>query len=183
MAKLPVPMPPPGEMLRRRREEMGRRRTYLTLGRRLFLLTAALWIILSQVIMIHRNQGLGMFPAIKDGDLTVSSRLWRELEKDDVVVYRMGGRLQIGRIVATERDVVKMDDSGSLLINGSVQNGQILYPTYARKYAVYPQRIPEGSVYVLGDHRTQSLDSRDHGSVPLDDILGKVIVVIRMRGL
>lgn len=183
MAELPVPMPAPGEMLRRRRLRMLTRNGYLALGWRLFLMTAVVWLAFSQVFVLHRNQGLDMFPAVKDGDLILGWRLQEEYGKNDVILYRLEGKIRLGRIAAMGTDVVMLDDSGSLLVNGSVQNGQILYPTYARENTVYPQRVPEGTVYVLGDHRTQSLDSRDHGCVPLDDIMGKVIAVVRRRGI
>lgn len=183
MAEFPVPMPAPGEMLRRRRRKMLSRKRYLTLGRRTVLLGAAVWLAFSQVFVLHRNEGLGMFPAVKDGDLILGCRMRADYQKEDVILYRLDGEVRLGRVVAMGTDVVMMDETGSLLVNGSIQNGQILYPTYARENTAYPQRVPEESVYVLGDHRTQSRDSRDHGCVPLEDVMGKVIAVFRRRGI
>ncbi len=183
MAKLPVPMPPPDEMLRRRRQERLLKQGYGALGLRLCLLAAAVWLVFSQVFLLHRTQGLGMFPAVKDGDLVLAYRLQQAYGKGDVIAYRLDGTVHLGRIAALETDVVMMDDSGSLLVNGSVQNGEILYPTYARENTVYPQRVQKGMVFVLGDFRTQTQDSRDFGPIPLNDIQGKVIAVVRRRGL
>ena len=76
-----------------------------------------------------------------------------------------------------------MDDSGSLTVNGNPQNGEILYPTFARENSTYPLRVQEGTVYVLGDYRTQTQDSRDFGPIPLEHIQGKVIAIVRRRGL
>lgn len=147
------------------------------------LLTAVMWLTFSQVFLIHRNEGLDMFPMVKDGDLVLVSRLKREWEINDVVVYRLDGKRQLGRIVAMEANVVTMDDSGILLVNGSVRNGQILYPTYARENRETFWRVPEGTVFALGDHRTQSQDSRDYGCIPEEDILGKVIAVLRLQDI
>ena len=71
MGKFPVPMPPPGEMLRRRQAEMVRQRKR-TEGLCFLFLTAAFFVLIfSRVLMIHRNQGLGMFPTAADGDLVL----------------------------------------------------------------------------------------------------------------
>jgi signal peptidase I len=143
----------------------------------------AVWLIFSQVFLLHRNQGLGMFPAVKDGDLVLAYRLHREYGKGDVVVYRREDGLHLGRIAAFGNDVVMMDDSGSLTVNGNPQPGEILYPTYARENTNYPLRVQEGMLFLLGDYRTQTRDSRDFGPIPLDDIQGKVISIVRRRGI
>ena len=180
MAKLPVPMPPPGEMLRRKQKERILRRKRLRWIRGLCLLAAAVWILFSQVLLLCRNRELGMFPTAEYGDLVLADRLCGEYGKGDMVLYRLEGQLRLGRIAASEGDVVTMGSSGSLLVNGSIQTGRILYPTYARNNGPYAQQVPEGKVYILGDHRTQSYDSRDHGCVRVEDILGRVIAVVRL---
>lgn len=183
MAEFPVPMPAPGEMLRRRRQKMRTRKGYLALGRRAVLLVAVAWLLFSQVFLLYIQEGMGMFPAVKEGDLILGYRLQGEYRKEDVILYRVDGEVRLGRIAAVGTDVVRMDERGTLLVNGSVQQEAILYPTYPRETAAGPQRVPEGSVYVLGDHRTQSRDSRDHGCVPQEAIMGRVIAVFRRRGI
>ena len=82
-----------------------------------------------------------------------------------------------------------LDDSGTLLVNGAAQSGEILYPTYPRDAEnaggtlAYPYTVPQDCVFLLGDYRTQSRDSRDFGAVPLSDIQGKVISLLRRRTL
>lgn len=173
----------PMEMARKRKFDLLTRRGYAALGLQLCCIAVALWLVFSQVFLLHRNQGLGMFPTAKDGDLVLAYRLQREYGKGDVVVYRLDGGLHLGRIAAMGSDVVMMDDSGGLSVNGNPQNGEILYPTYARENTVYPLRVQEGMVFLLGDYRTQTQDSRDFGPIPLDDIQGKVITLVRRRGL
>lgn len=124
-----------------------------------------------------------MFPAVKDGDLIFGFRLQREYTKNDVVVYNADGKIRIGRIVAQANDVVTLDDSGTLLVNGTDQSGEIMYPTYAKKGMEYPYRVPEGEIFILGDYRTQTEDSRDFGSIPSEKVQCKVITILRRRGL
>lgn len=174
---------PPVETARKRRYDLLTRRGYVALGLKLIGIAAALWLVFGNVFLLHRNQGQGMFPAVRDGDLILAYRLHRAYGKGDVVLYRLEDGLHLGRIGAMGTDVVMLDDSGSLSVNGNPQNGQILYPTYAGENLTYPLRVQEGTVFVLGDYRTQTQDSRDFGPIPLDDIQGKVIVLIRRRGL
>lgn len=61
----------------------------------------------------------GMFPAIKGGDLLIGFRLQRNFLKNDVVVYKANGKLQVGRILGQETDVITIDDTGQLLVNGT----------------------------------------------------------------
>lgn len=183
MGEKKAPMPPPETVVRRRLTALLTRRGYAALGLRVCVLALAVWVAFSQVFLLTRCDGVGMFPAIKDGDLVLAYRLQQTYAKGDVVVYRRENAVYLGRIAAGGNDVVMLDDSGSLLVNGSAQNGEILYPTYARENTVYPLRVQEGMVFVLGDYRTQTQDSRDFGPIPLNDIQGKVITIVRRRGL
>ena len=164
-------------------EKRSLSRGYVFLLLRIGFLALAVWILFGHVFLLHRVSGQGMYPTIRDGDLVLAYRLHTDYAKGDVVVYRQEDALFLGRVVAGQDDVVMMDDSGDLQINGTTQDGGILYPTYAREDGIYPMWIQDGSVYVLGDYRTRTRDSRDFGPIPVDDILGKVITILRRRGL
>ncbi len=166
-----------------RRNRALDRQGYISLLLRILFLMLAAWILFSQVFLITQVSGNDMFPAVKDGDLVIGYRLQREYAKNDVVVYTADGETHIGRIAARATDVVTLDDSGTLLVNGTAQSGEIMYPTYAKEGLEYPYRIPEGQVFILGDYRTQTEDSRDFGPIPMENVLGKVITILRRRGL
>ena len=74
-------------------------------------------------------------------------------------------------------------ESGVVEVNGSAQGGGILYPTYPKSLLSYPYAVPEDSVFILGDCRTQAEDSRDFGPVQCSAVKAKVITLIRRRGL
>ncbi len=171
------------EVIRRRRSELNINRGYISLLLRVVLITAAGWLVLTQVFLITQVTGNDMFPAVKDGDLIIGFRLQQEYAKNDVIVYTMDGKEYIGRIIAQENDVVMLDESGTLLVNGTAQSGEIMYPTYAKDKLEYPYRVPEGYMFILADYRTQGEDSRDYGPIPLEDVDAKVITILRRRGL
>lgn len=166
-----------------RRNRVLNRQGYASLLRRVLFLALAGWVLFTHVFLITQVSGNEMFPAVKDGDLIIGFRLQQEYSKNDVVAYTENGKTHIGRIVARATDVVTLDDSGTLLVNGTAQSGEILYPTYAKEGITYPYKVPEGQAFILGDYRTQTEDSRDFGSIPLENVQGKVITILRRRGL
>lgn len=171
------------EIINRRRAAALDRQGWMSLLGRVIVIGLAGWALLTQVFLISQTSGNGMFPAVKDGDLIIGFRLQQEYAKEDVVVYLAQGRPQVGRIMARETDVISISESGSVQVNGTPQTGQILYPTYAKEGLTYPYRVPQGCVFVLGDYRTQTKDSRDYGPIPLDQVQAKVITILRRRGL
>lgn len=141
-------------------------------------------LLFTQGFLLMRAPDNGMFPAIKGGDLLIGFRLQRNFLKNDVVVYKANGKLQVGRILGQETDVITIDDTGQLLVNGTPQTGEIAFPTYAKKgIKKYPYRVPKGCVFLLGDYRTQTKDSRDYGPIKMEDVKAKVITVLRRREL
>ncbi len=153
------------------------------------MIAVAVWLILTYAFTFTQVRGQGMFPALKDGDLCVIFRtglqqtLGDGFRKDDVVLYEVGGKRYIGRVAAIEGDKVTIGKNGGLSVNGVSQSSEILFQTYARGDEEYSAIVPNGCLFLLGDHRTDTKDSRDFGPIPLDSVEGKVITIMRRRGL
>lgn len=171
------------KVIRKRRERIETRQGYISLLLRLAAAAVAGWLIFTQVFLFTQAKGMDMFPMVKDGDLLIAFRLQGQYSTKDVVVYTRDGTERAGRIVARENDVVTIDESGSLVVNGTTQTGEILYPTYPKEGITYPYRVTAGCIFVLGDYRTEAEDSRDFGPIPMENVKGKVITVLRRRGL
>lgn len=130
-------------------------------------------------------QDAGMEPVIKDGDIVIFYRYNSSgFQAQDVVVVKFNGKKQVSRVVATAGDTVDIvgDD---LIINGALQQeADIFKPTHSYSEGIeFPITVPEGYVFVLGDNRTNSTDSRIYGCVKISDSLGKVMLVIKRRGI
>ncbi len=97
-----------------------------------------------------------MFPSLRDGDLVLGFRLEQEIGKDDLILYEMDRQICVSRVVAKGTDYVDMDEEGRLYVNGTIQSGDILYPTEPKELLEYPFHVPEGYVFVLGDYRTKA---------------------------
>lgn len=171
------------KIIRRRRADLETSAGYRSLLLRVLLLAAAGYILFTEVFLVAQVTGNGMFPAVKDGDLMIVFRMQQDYAKNDVIAVNVEGKRQIGRIIARETDVVMLDQTGTLTVNGTVQGGEILYPSYAKEGIEYPYRVPDGHVFVMGDYRTQTTDSRDWGAVPMEQVEGKVITILRRRGV
>ena len=81
----------PTEIVRRRRMNLLTRRDYVSLLLKVMTIALAGWIIFTQIFMLTQCIGMGMFPAIEDGDLVLVYRLHQKYEKGDVVAYDVGG--------------------------------------------------------------------------------------------
>ncbi|HZJ99429.1 MAG TPA: signal peptidase I [Tissierellaceae bacterium] len=171
------------EVIKRRRKSLYLKKGYINLLIRIVILVFVGYIFFSQIFLVTRAKGNYMFPAIKDGDLVIAFRLHRDYVKDDIAVYQVQGKDYMGRVVGRETDVVNLDDSGDFTLNGGIQRGEIIYPTYAKEGTQYPLIIEENHIFVLGDHRTQTEDSRDFGSIEKKNVKAKVITILRRRGL
>ena len=171
------------DVIAARRERLSMQAGFRSLLARILTIAVVGYVFFTQLFLITQVSGLNMFPALKDGDLAIVFRMQREYAKNDVVAYETPDGLSFGRIVAREGDVVFMDDTGTWQVNGTTQSGEIMYPTYAVEGIEYPYRVPENCVFILGDYRTRAVDSRIYGAVSMDDVKGKVITILRRRGL
>ena len=174
----------PAEVIARRRSYLNLMHGYRDLLVRMVTIAIAVAIVFSQIFLLAQATGQDMFPSVKDGDLLFGYRLQEAYSKNDVVIYKApDGQRRVGRIIARGYDVVTMGETGTLLVNGTSQAGEIIYPTYAKDGIEYPFVVPDGYVFILGDYRTQAVDSRDFGPVDLGDVEAKIITFIRRRSV
>jgi signal peptidase I len=125
-----------------------------------------------------------MYPKLRDGDLVLYYRLEKNYQIGDVVTFELNDSTFYCRIVAQGGDVVEVNEDGQLLVNGSVQQEEIFYPTEPQEGDVtYPYTVESDSYFVLCDYRTIGFDSRTHGTIPKSDLDGKIITVLRRRGI
>lgn len=169
------------ERQRRRQEDLQDIRAFFI---KLVFLVLAGWLMLGVIFGVAVMDGEEMYPRIRDGDVMVFYRLQQEYHIGDVATFTRDDQRYTGRIVAQGGDTVDITEEGQLLVNGSVQEEEIFYPTLAADSGVaLPCEIPQGAVFLLCDFRTNGTDSRVYGPVEVDALDGKVMTILRRRGI
>jgi signal peptidase I len=134
------------------------------------------------VVGIHVNHGNSSYPMIKDGDLVITFK-FGQLNQGDEICYKADGEKKFGRIVAKAGDAINITDS-YVMVNGFGLTEDVVYPTSADGSLIaFPYTVGNGSVFVLNDFRKDVKDSRPYGAIPLKDCEGKVVLVLRRRGI
>ena len=149
------------------------------------LISAALVLVLifSFFFRIIQVDGSSMVPTLVNGDKLIVWGAGYEPQRGDVVIvdsYTSYGRTLVKRVIAKGGDTVSIDyATGTVAVNGEVlQEDYIAEPTYLGYDVTFPYTVPEGTVFVMGDNRNQSLDSRSTyvGCIDERDILGRVLL-------
>ena len=149
------------------------------------VLILALFILFRFVIGFSIVGGDSMNPGLTDGTIVLYLRPVRNYRPGDVISMRVpSGDYYVKRVAAIGGDTVALQD-GQLLVNGeAVQEPWAEGETREETGAViYPYYVREGNVFVLGDNRTVSMDSRVFGEVNRRQIKGKILLQIGKQGI
>lgn len=123
-----------------------------------------------------------MAPTYRDGDLLVVDGLSVGVpgpERHDVVIITNPhtGQLLVKRVAAVAGDQVGIAD-GVLVVNGKPVPERYVDQNLMDSVYFGPVTVPRGAVFVLGDNRSSSIDSRDFGPVPVADVRGRVLAKV-----
>jgi signal peptidase I len=143
------------------------------------VVAAVIFLAVNFVTARIRVEGTSMEPSLHDGELVVVNRLayrWGAPERGDIVVFRYPlspDRRFIKRVIGLPGEAVSIHD-GRVFINGAPLDEPYIAapPRYQSDWTIGP-----GELFVLGDNRNNSSDSQTWGPLPLEDVLGKAIVV------
>lgn len=169
-------------------EAAGQRETP---GRELYEWTQALVgsvltvvLVFTFLIRLIGVDGHSMVPTLQNGDrlLVLSSLLDSDYKYGDIVVLREESFLEepiVKRVIATEGQTVDIDfEAGVVYVDGeALDEPYINEPTYMEEGTEFPLTVPEGCIFVMGDNRNHSSDSRDSrlGTVDTRCVLGKAV--------
>ena len=172
----PLPAEVAGERKRLRQRARLRRKLLTTLG--ILTVVAAAAVLLSTFLFpVIQVTGDSMEPTLTDGDVLVLLNT-NSYKGGQLCCVAWQNKLLIKRVIALSGDQVDIDQSGNVTVNG-----QALDEPYVTEKSLgecdieFPYQVPEGKVFVMGDRRASSIDSRSSaiGCVGDDQIVGRVL--------
>lgn len=144
----------------------------------ILLAVAAIAVLVATLLLpVLRIYGSSMTPSLYEGDIVVSVK-GMDFERGDVISFYYNNKILVKRVIAFEGEWVNIDEKGNVFVNG-----EPLYEPYVDEKALgecdidLPYQVPDGRIFVIGDHRSTSVDSRSSavGCVAEEQIVGRIV--------
>ena len=179
--KKEIPIPSLAEIQRERKRI--RRKAYYQQALRgtvaVLVVVAAVAVLIATLFLpILQISGDSMSPTLEHDEIVVLLKT-KDFKQGDLIGFYYQGKILLKRVVALPEDEVVIDSEGNVYVNQ-----QLLEEPYVTDKGLgdcdleFPYRVPGTGFFVLGDQRSNSVDSRNSviGSVTRDDIIGKVFI-------
>ena len=172
---------PPLDILKKELKRERYRRRFRRLLRStvnaLIVVAAVAALIATLVLPVLQITGTSMEPSLNDGDIVLLVKTDR-LETKDFCAFYYSNKILIKRIIATPGDYIWIESDGTVFLNGAA-----LDEPYVTEKALgecdleFPYQVPDNHYFVMGDHRSTSIDSRHTsvGCVAQEQIVGKIL--------
>ena len=143
------------------------------------LVVAAVAVLITTLFLpILQISGDSMSPTLEHDEIVVLLKT-KNFERGDLIGFYYQGKILLKRVIALPEDELAIDADGNVYVNG-----ELLEEPYVTDKGLgdcdleFPYKVPGTSYFVLGDRRSNSVDSRNSvvGAVSRDDIIGKVFI-------
>ncbi len=135
------------------------------------VLAATLW------LPVLRIYGTSMAPTLQGGEIVFAVKT-EDLEQGDMVAFYHNNKILVKRVICGPGKWVDMDGDGTVYVDGELLEEPYLTEKALGEVSIdLPYQVPDGRIFVLGDHRSTSVDSRSVsvGCVSQEQIVGKLI--------
>lgn len=175
---------PSSEQLRKVLEQEQYKRSYKRILRSTFFALVNVAAIAVLVVMllapVMQIYGTSMEPTLKEGQIVVALK-GTDFKRGDIVAFYYGNKLLVKRYLAGPGDWVNIDEKGNVFVNGEYLEEEYLTDKALGDCNIeLPYQVPEDKHFLIGDHRSTSLDSRNTavGCVSGDQIVGRIVFCV-----
>ena len=172
------------QQVRQEKEKIARKKRFWRMLRNTFavlIVVAAIAVLISTLFLpVIQVSGDSMEPTLKDGDILLLIKT-KNFDSGDLCCISWQNKMLLKRVVGLPGDEINIDSDGVVSVNGKV-----LDEPYASEKSLgecdvqFPLTVPEDSLFVLGDKRATSVDSRSSaiGCVGREQIVGRVLFTL-----
>ncbi|WP_195985202.1 signal peptidase I [Clostridium sp. D33t1_170424_F3] len=147
-------------------------------GTMYILITVAAVAVLVATIFLPILQvyGSSMEPTLENGELVLATKMG-EFRRGEVVAFYYNNKILLKRVIALQGDQIVIREDGTVLVNGDELDEPYLFEKSLGECDLeFPYQIPDNRIFVMGDHRSTSVDSRSSaiGCISDEFVVGKV---------
>lgn len=145
------------------------------------IVVAAVAVLISMLFLpVLRVTGTSMAPTLQNDELVIC-RKHGDFQQGDIVAFYFNNKILLKRVIGVSGDVIDMDEDGTVYVNGEAIDEPYLNEKALGECDIeFPYQVPDERVFVMGDHRATSVDSRSTavGCIADEAIVGRVILRI-----
>lgn len=165
------------ELKRLRRKRSFNKNLRNTVGA--LIVVAALAVIISSAFLpVFRVTGSSMSPTLANDDVVLCIRT-SHYKRGDIVAFHYNNKVLLKRVIGLPGDIIEISEDGTVSVNGGVlEEDYISGKALGECDIEMPYKVPENRLFVMGDHRAVSIDSRSTAvsCVAYENVLGKVLM-------
>ncbi len=162
----------------RRKKEYGR-----TLRSTVYILmvVAAVSVLVAMLFLpVLQVTGTSMEPTLKGGQIVLAVR-HADFRRGDIAAFYYNNKVLLKRVVGLPGDRIAIDAEGTVTVNGqTLEEPYLSEKSLGQCDIEFPYQVPDGKLFVLGDHRATSVDSRSNavGCIADEFVVGKVLLCV-----
>lgn len=142
------------------------------------LVVAAIAVLVSMLFLpVLRVTGSSMTPTMQNDELIICSKR-SNFKQGDIVAFYYNNKILLKRVIGTAGDYINITDDGIVYVNDKkLDEPYVSEPAFGMCDIELPYQVPDNRIFVMGDHRSVSIDSRSStvGCIAYEYVIGKVI--------